>query len=73
MAKVNTYVRQKKMGRPITVEADKAIGIRLPVRLLDSVDEAAEGQGVNRSEMIRRLLDQALAAVPKRGRGGAAK
>ncbi len=73
MAKVKTYVRQKKMGRPITVEADKAIGIRLPVRLLDSVDEAAEGQGVNRSEMIRRLLDQALTAAPKRARGSAAK
>ena len=69
MAKVKTFVRQKKLGRPVTVEAVKAIGIRLPEKLLDAIDETATQQGVNRSEAIRRLCEQAIAAAaPKRGK-----
>ena len=65
MAKVKTYVRQKKMGRPVTVEAEKAIGIRLPGRLLDAVDAWAEANEVSRSEAIRRHLERSLAAESK--------
>ncbi len=68
MAKVKTFVRQKKLGRPVTVEAVKAIGIRLPEKLLDAIDETATQQGVNRSEAIRRLCEQAIAAAPKRAK-----
>jgi len=62
MAKVKTFVRQKKMGRPITVEAEKAIGIRLPARLLDSIDDWAKANMASRSEAIRRLVERQLAA-----------
>ena len=56
-------VRQnpRKVGRPVTVEAEKAIGIRLPARLLDAVDAWAEDNEVSRSEAIRRHLERSLA------------
>jgi hypothetical protein len=64
MAKVTTVVRQKKMGRPITVEAEKAIGIRLPGSLLDAIDNWAKTNQASRSEAIRRLVERGLAAGP---------
>lgn len=62
MAKVKTFVRQKKMGRPVTVEAEKAIGIRLPGRLLEAIDGWAKANKASRSEAIRRMAEHFLAA-----------
>jgi hypothetical protein len=61
---VKNFVKQnrRKVGRPPTVEAEKAIGIRLPGRLLDAVDGWGEANEVSRSEAIRRLLERGLAA-----------
>lgn len=67
MAKSKTFVEQKRMGRPVTVEARKSIGIRLPEGLLDAIDAWASANEASRSEAIRRLVEQALAA-PKRGK-----
>jgi hypothetical protein len=50
------------MGRPVTVEADTPIGIRLPGRQLETIDAWAEAHDVSRSEAIRRLVDRGLAA-----------
>ena len=57
-------VRQKKRGRgrPVTVEAERYIGIRLPDRQLDNIDAWASAHDVSRSEAIRRLVDRGLAA-----------
>jgi len=50
------------MGRPVTVEAERYIGIRLPDRQLDNIDAWASAHDVSRSEAIRRLVDRGLAA-----------
>jgi len=57
-------VRQKKRGRgrPVTVEADTPLGIRLPGKQLETIDAWAEAHDVSRSEAIRRLVDRGLAA-----------
>jgi metal-responsive CopG/Arc/MetJ family transcriptional regulator len=54
------FVKQKRVGRPVTVEADVAIGIRLSRQQLDVLDEWAATHGVSRSEAIRRLLYSCL-------------
>jgi metal-responsive CopG/Arc/MetJ family transcriptional regulator len=71
---VKKIVRQnpRRVGRPATVEAERAIGIRLPAMLLESIDSWAKANGASRSEAIRRLVERSLAAeanVAKR-RGG---
>jgi hypothetical protein len=61
-------------GRPLgsrTTFIGKAIGLRLYPDLEAKVDEWIERQAPARPskpEAIRRLLEQALAAAPKRGR-----
>ncbi|MGW2207587.1 ribbon-helix-helix domain-containing protein [Streptomyces sp. NPDC001774] len=44
-------------GRPVV---GPKVEFRLPAALLARVDERAEREGVNRSEMFRRLLTEAL-------------
>jgi Arc/MetJ-type ribon-helix-helix transcriptional regulator len=62
--KSKTFVEQKKMGRPVTVEAERSIGIRLPGQQLEAVDTWAEAQGItSRSEAIRRLIDYGLSLL----------
>ncbi len=68
MPTVKTFVRQKRMGRPITVEAEKAIGIRLPGRLLDAIDAWAKTNQVSRSEAIRRHVERSLGAESDAGK-----
>jgi hypothetical protein len=60
-------VKQKKiaprpvLGRPITIGANRAIGIRLPMALLKRVDNWAKRQRVaKRSKAIRLLLEKGL-------------
>jgi hypothetical protein len=56
-------------GRPRTDWT--AIGLTLQPRQLEKLDAWIEQQGegeLSRPEAVRRLLDQALAAAPKRGR-----
>jgi hypothetical protein len=60
--KFKTFVRQTKMGRPITVAAERAIGIRLSSRQLDAVDAWAKTNALSRSEAIRRLIERGLGA-----------
>jgi metal-responsive CopG/Arc/MetJ family transcriptional regulator len=67
---VKKIVRQnpRKVGRPVTVAAERSVTIRLPAELLDAVDKWGAANQAARSEAIRRLLDQALTA-PKRRKG----
>jgi hypothetical protein len=56
-------------GRPRTNWT--AIGLTLQPRQLDELDAWIERQGeagLTRPEGVRRLLDQALAAAPKKGK-----
>jgi metal-responsive CopG/Arc/MetJ family transcriptional regulator len=64
---VKNIVRQnpRKVGRPATVEAEKAIGIRLPGRLLEAIDAWAKANDASRSEAIRRMAEGYLATEPK--------
>ena len=62
------YVRQKKIGRPVTVDGDRTVTIRLPAEQLDAIDAWAAGNTVPRSEAIRRLVEFGLAAAAKRTR-----
>lgn len=44
------------------VDADQAIGLRLPTSLLKRVDEWAHDEEIARSEAIRRLIERGLKA-----------
>jgi hypothetical protein len=68
--KVKTFVKQKRKGRPVTVEADVSIGIRLSATQLDAVDAWALDKAVSRSAAIRHLISRGLEteAVAKRRR-----
>jgi Ribbon-helix-helix protein, copG family len=60
MAKSTTNVRQK-MGRPIEIGADKAIGMRLPEALLKRIDVWAKREKIGqRSKAIRQLIERGL-------------
>ena len=61
MAKDKTIVKQKKMGRPVTVGGDEFVGLRLPSALLDVIDAYAEANGLKRSEAIRHLIELGVA------------
>jgi len=63
MGKSTNIVRQKRpRGRPVEVDADQAIGLRLPTSLLKRVDEWAHDEEIARSEAIRRLIERGLKA-----------
>jgi len=62
MAKSLSSVKRKKKGRPATGTAP-LVGVRLPQKLIDTIDGWANREGAaSRSEAIRRLLEQALAS-----------
>jgi len=67
-------VVQKKRGRPATGQ-DPVTAIRLSAQLRAAIDAWAASQDdkPRRSIAIRRLLEHALAASPKRKRGLAAE
>jgi hypothetical protein len=54
--------RKSRMGRPVTIDADQAVGIRLPSKLVKDLDAWAKSEGFTRSEAIRRLVEIGLAA-----------
>jgi Arc/MetJ-type ribon-helix-helix transcriptional regulator len=57
-------VKPKKRGRPATGK-DPLIGARMPLELIREIDTwAKHNTGGSRSEAIRRLVEQALAAEP---------
>jgi hypothetical protein len=60
MARSTTIVKQKKMGRPASIGADKAIGIRIPAALLKRVDSWGRRHRIARSKAIRGLLERGL-------------
>jgi metal-responsive CopG/Arc/MetJ family transcriptional regulator len=62
MAESKTIVKQKRMGRPVTVEGTKSVGLRLPEKLLETVDRWAKVKGISRSEAFRQLAERGLAA-----------
>jgi Ribbon-helix-helix protein, copG family len=57
MAKSITVIR--KPGRPAT-GVDPAISIRLPIQLIRKIEDLAAKQKTGRSQVIRKLLLQAL-------------
>jgi hypothetical protein len=54
-------VKPKKRGRPATGK-DPLVGVRIPIELTAAIDSWANRNKVSRSEAIRRLVEQALAA-----------
>jgi metal-responsive CopG/Arc/MetJ family transcriptional regulator len=68
---VKKIVRQnpRKVGRPVTVAAEKSVTIRLPTVLLAAVDIWATANEASRSQAVRVLLEQALASPPERLKG----
>jgi len=59
MSSINA--KQKKRGRPAT-GMDPMIGARFPSELTARIDAWASAHSTSRSEAIRRLVEQALAA-----------
>jgi hypothetical protein len=59
MAKPTTIVKQKT-GRPVSIGADKKLGIRIPAALLKRVDSWAKRHRIARSKAIRGLLERGL-------------
>ena len=60
-------VKQKKRGRPAT-GVDPLVGVRFPTEQIAAIDGWAKrtGEGVTRSEAIRRLVELGLRAKPKK-------
>jgi metal-responsive CopG/Arc/MetJ family transcriptional regulator len=56
------------MGRPVTVGGDRTVTIRLPEKLLDTIDEWASVNDASRSEAVRRLVERGLEAKAAGGR-----
>ena len=57
-----TNVKQKsKMGRPVTIDADRPVGLRLPRKLVGALDKWANDHRVTRSEAVRQFIEQGLA------------
>lgn len=50
---------EKKLGRPTDALKDTTIRLRIDKATLKRLDLYAEAQGVNRSEAIRRLINEA--------------
>jgi predicted DNA binding CopG/RHH family protein len=48
------------MGRPVTIDGDRTVTIRLPAAQLDAIDAWASKANVPRSEAMRQLVDYAL-------------
>ena len=57
---------QRKVGRPVTVAAEKSVTVRLPEKLVDAIDAWTSSGKASRSETIRELLELGLAAAAKR-------
>jgi Ribbon-helix-helix protein, copG family len=55
-----TFVAQKRMGRPVTVEDAELIGVRLPRKMLNAIDAWAKANKMTRSEVIRTFCEQGL-------------
>ena len=49
----------KKLGRPTDAPKDTTIRLRIDKETLKRLDLYAEAQGLNRSEAIRRLINEA--------------
>jgi len=64
MARGKTSVEQKRMSRPVAVEGERSVGIRMPGKLLDAIDTWASTHETSRTEAIRRLIERGLAAPP---------
>jgi len=73
MAKSNTVRPKKGRGRPsLAPDAtgrSPTITIRLPEPLIDGLDKLAEERGISRSDVMRHLVEQKLAAQAKAKKG----
>jgi predicted transcriptional regulator len=58
MAKSTT---KKRIGRPPTGQRPNAL-TRLDPKVIDAIDKLARQQGTTRSEIMRQLINEALAA-----------
>ena len=57
-------VKRKKRGRPAT-RVDPFVGVRIPARLIATIDQIADQHDESRSEAIRRLIELGLTAQKK--------
>jgi hypothetical protein len=55
----------KKVGRPAGVRFSEAIPARFEPHTMKAIDAWADGNGISRSEAIRRLVEIGLAKAPK--------
>lgn len=61
MVKRKVRQKMKRMGRPVTVAAERTVTIRIPTHLLEAVDAwASANEATGKSEAIRQLLEKAL-------------
>ena len=65
-AKVETRGRPTLSGEAIEGERSPFVGLRLPASDIREIDALAEQEGVNRSEMVRRLIDAGREAYRSR-------
>jgi hypothetical protein len=60
MTKQKHEQKTSQLGRPVTIDADRYIGLRLPSDLLNKIDDYAGAGQVPRSEALRELLERGL-------------
>jgi len=59
----------RKVGRPVTVAAERSVTVRLPHSLFDEIDAWAAANKASKSEAFRALLERGLAAPARKPRG----
>jgi hypothetical protein len=65
MARSISAIQKKRgRGRPAT-GFDPLITMRLPAEMIAALDKRAVAEGINRSELLRRLIEAGLKRRPK--------
>ncbi len=73
MTKQKHGQKNSQLGRPVTIDADRYIGLRLPSDLLNRIDKYVEASGAQRSEALRELLERGLLRAGAARTGGVGK
>jgi hypothetical protein len=58
--------KSKKIGRPVTIGAEKFVGVKLPTALLKAIDAWAKANATSRSVAVRELLEAGLVVLARR-------
>jgi hypothetical protein len=69
-ARTKVKPKSKKIGRPVTIGAEKFVGVKLPTALLKAIDAWAKANATSRSVAVRELIAAGLVVLaPRKPKG----